>query len=559
MRKMKWWLTSILLVGLVVLSACEEKAERVKETDSNLIRIYDVEPQEGQDVVCSQHYARAGVLKWISNYDNKRAPFVNQIEAIEEESGAEIEYVVVGSWDELRREQEKFEDTNVTELVLFNNSYDESLLKEAATGRYADMEPALRELGFYEEEAYNQIVLNAGILEKGQVLVPIFYNVSGMIQGDPQRFEYEEWKKNAYNHAENAELEFEEFLAMLNEAMYRTNVETMELPFMSPSFLEDKVDLYLMAAGVNWEGYKGQEKLFTALYEYLKTYQQTQVDTGEDGISNQALYAKHLDEQSNTPMCGVPDDIDSASLLTENVATELKIESEDPQVSVTEMLMCSIVHALLNRTTYFTECTTAEEIAYHSVFGLLDYRMYYVSTFMRMQDFQIVSSGDMSYWPIGIIGAESQYAAQPICYVAMVEGGNTRMSAKVIQAMMNQHTDVRYGISVCNATKDWQLETWVDEGSSIGGIRRIVAGDTGGVETVQDSYWKILLQGGIGIEDKQIYAEQVRQQIDNLAVAQIPDRYLLAIWQDTLTEAVSSGLSAEAGFEMLCERMEAWY
>ena len=61
------------------------------------------------------------------------------------------------------------------------------------------------------------------------------------------------------------------------------------------------------------------------------------------------------------------------------------------------------------------------------------------------------------------------------------------------------------------------------------------------------------------LEDKEIYATQIQTQLDNISVAQIPDREILSIWQDTLTEAVESGLSAEAGFELLCERMDAWY
>ncbi len=58
---------------------------------------------------------------------------------------------------------------------------------------------------------------------------------------------------------------------------------------------------------------------------------------------------------------------------------------------------------------------------------------------------------------------------------------------------------------------------------------------------------------------KEMYISQIEEQLDNIAVAQIPDREILAIWQETLTESVESGLSAEAGFEMLCERMNAWY
>ena len=78
---------------------------------------------------------------------------------------------------------------------------------------------------------------------------------------------------------------------------------------------------------------------------------------------------------------------------------------------------------------------------------------------------------------------------------------------------------------------------------------------------MDDAHWHANLLGGEvpTTEHKEIYASQVAEQLDNIAVAQIPDREILSIWQDTLTESVESGLSAEAGFEMLCERMNAWY
>ena len=65
--------------------------------------------------------------------------------------------------------------------------------------------------------------------------------------------------------------------------------------------------------------------------------------------------------------------------------------------------------------------------------------------------------------------------------------------------------------------------------------------------------------GGYMVEDREMYISQLEEQLGNVAVAQIPDREILSIWQDTLTESVESGLSAQAGFELLCERMDAWY
>ena len=78
---------------------------------------------------------------------------------------------------------------------------------------------------------------------------------------------------------------------------------------------------------------------------------------------------------------------------------------------------------------------------------------------------------------------------------------------------------------------------------------------------MDDAYWHHNFLG-VGVpttEHKEVYASQVAEQLDNITVAQIPDREILSIWQDTLTETVESGLSAQAGFELLCERMDAWY
>ena len=75
------------------------------------------------------------------------------------------------------------------------------------------------------------------------------------------------------------------------------------------------------------------------------------------------------------------------------------------------------------------------------------------------------------------------------------------------------------------------------------------------------AYWEPVtgLGGDQLFEDDEIYVSQVRNQIDHIVSAEIPDREVLSIWQDTLTESVEQGLSPQAGFELLCERMDAWY
>ena len=54
------------------------------------------------------------------------------------------------------------------------------------------------------------------------------------------------------------------------------------------------------------------------------------------------------------------------------------------------------------------------------------------------------------------------------------------------------------------------------------------------------------------------FAQMLINQLDNIQYAQIADAEIMAIWQDTLAECATSGLSAEAGFELLCERMDEW-
>ena len=308
MRK-KWFTMCLLVIGLVALIACGEKKEHEKDPESKKVRIYDVEPQDRPDVLMNvQHYVRVGVVKhvgygrWETGYgtEEMQVPFANQLERIEEASGAEIEYIVVDNWEELRKLQEEFDDAAVTEMILFNNSYDESLIKEASSGNYADMSRALEKLGFYNEENYEQTVLQAGVTEKGQTLVPLLYNVSGMIHGEKREIPVEDWHEQSVEQVESANITYEEMIQMLEEAMLFSNEENMDLPYMSPGFLEDRVDLYLAATGIEWDTYAEQEKLFKLLYRYLTTYRETQVEVKEDLVSNQELYGQWLKANDET-------------------------------------------------------------------------------------------------------------------------------------------------------------------------------------------------------------------------------------------------------------------
>ena len=566
MKKRFIALMMVLLALCAGMMGCsKEKEERKEEIDSTAIRIYDVVPQEEETCKVDQHYLRVGVLNDISDYTNMNAPFVNQIEKIQEETGAEIEYLVFDNWDELLEAEKEFDDVKVTEMILFNNTFSGSIVKEVSSGRYADMEAALTEYGFYEEEAYNQMVLGAGVVGNQQALVPILYNVSGMIQGENDRYPYEEWKEMAYDHAESANVDFEEFVAMLTKEMTQANVENMDLPFLSPGFLEERVDLFLMAAGVELDTYERQEELFAILYNYLNTYQETQVDCKDDELSNQMLYGQYLEKYNKTSQFfdERKPNLGSNVLPIEDV-DRLKLESIAYSEGEDEPLYI-LVSSMLQRTKYFVECSTAEKVAYHSVLGLLEYGSHYGKAYgngKMGKEYAISSVGNMNYWPIGVLGSENKFAAQPICYAAVVDGGSTRLAAKVLQSMMNQPVEAKYGISTCNASMKQQLEKGKQGNSTdIGYVRVYLPSENGLYAARKMAYWGVYmghLQDQLW-EDNEIYVSQIQNQIDNIVSAEIPDREILAIWQDTLTEAVESELSAQAGFELLCERLDAWY
>ena len=118
--------------------------------------------------------------------------------------------------------------------------------------------------------------------------------------------------------------------------------------------------------------------------------------------------------------------------------------------------------------------------------------------------------------------------------------------------------DAKYGIPVCKEIQKHQMETWTGKSDRMGHVRTIGPDLR---EKTEQAYWGVLmgLQHGYFFEDKEICGLQIQNQIDHIVAAEIPDREILAIWQDTLTESVELGLSAQAGFELLCERMDAWY
>lgn len=555
-----------LLISTLV--GCVGKIRNNDQKRMDSVRIYDVEPQEEahEDLMCMQHYARMGVMTHIDNYEKKTAPFVKQIKEVEKEMGIDIEYIVLDNWEELQQEEKNFQDANVTEIILFNNSYEESLIKEITSGKYADLQVAMEEAGLYNGELYNQIVLESGMLEGKQLLIPLLYNVSGMIHGENNGIEYSKWVENMQKHLDEANISFEEFICMLNEAMHQTDIESMEVPYISGAFLDGNIDLFLLASGIQWETEHNQRELFDILHKYLKTYQITQIESKqmeakEDRLSNADLYAQYLNLNQKQPLFDLV--TREILLVSDDMIDKFDLRDYDSTIPSEQLYRFRFVESMLKRTRYFVECTAADNVAYHSVFGLLAYRNHYINLYTQIDDFEILNTGEMYYWPIGVLEQEEKYAAQPICYAAILKDGDTQLGVKVIESLLNQKIDVKYGISLCEKIKDEQLDSWRREEDNIGYIRKIHLNIEDGtkIETSEGAYWEPTLNVSSSsfFEDKDIYVEQIRNQIDKIVIAEIPDKELMNIWYETLYETTQENKSSQEGYQLLCERLDLWY
>ena len=168
----------------------------------------------------------------------------------------------------------------------------------------------------------------------------------------------------------------------------------------------------------------------------------------------------------------------------------------------------------------------------------------------------------MGYWPIGTFYEETVFAAQPNNYVAVIEGdGSLEQAVHMIEIMLDCETDIYYGFSLNNETREEQLQNWeMTPGAKIN--NRVLIQEREKIEfrempgkAVLDGY----VEGSYDHESRMFQIQRLRSQLDNIGFAQIADREVLTIWQDTVAETVDSNLSAEAGFKMLCERMDTFY
>ena len=539
MRKLQYVL-ALVLVFCLTLTSCKSQEARKPKVETTMVRLYEVIPVPEHLGAHGQYQyqypvVRAGLEYGISMSTEDKASFLTAIAALQHRSGMEIEHVILGSWDELRQELQEARGDGVTKLVLFDNSYDQSLIKEAMNGGYIDFAPMLEETGIYDSEEYQQAVLQAGQIGTQQMLVPILYNVAGMTAEDKE-------------YAEEPPT-YDQMLDWI-KAAGDSKTEMSQMSYVSKAMLDEvDVDLFWNAAGQPWDGYKRQQEFFNVLYEYVMNYDYDEIVLKKTWT----IYIDQLDDdmQNGDPYKSITEDT-----LTDE---EMLAVGLDPNELASKYLWQS----LYRNTAYYIECTGAESDPYHSVVGTIDSICnYYDGEYMTktpignegaytLSDFRSY----FAYWPIQMFNDEG-YAAQPFCYVAALNDGDEEAAFKVIQEIMKQSFSLQFGFSVYEPAWREKFEKW----NNVGGyeLNRFSRACY-----QQGDIWKEeqggRLFGGIDVVDEdrnQLIDQLLSNQLDNIQYAQIADAEVMSIWQDTLNECVNSNLTAEAGYELLCERMD---
>ncbi len=593
----------LLIVVIFVMTGCSSETHTM-HSDLGTVRIYDVIPQGWdhvndstkeyvadvkvriqsgdeytrekaaeeliamEEVTFEMHPFRVGPFQAVVNeQDEVVIPYAQQIEKIEELSGVAIDYAILGSWEELDAELERNQDDGVTKIVLFDNTYTGSLIQEGKSEQYANLEKTLEDFGFYDDEKYDQMVLSAGMIDGKQVFVPLLYDVNGMIQGETKQYSWEGNVLYEPNPIEGENIDFEAFITKLNQQM-KNDTGRKSVDFISTSISQEiSPELFLYAAGAQWDDYRDQKDLFELMYEYYQIYMGTQIEEG--GMTKQSKWGSYLSDM---------EDMD-VMLYKEEIPVELVIDLELNQFSesVPRIAHSRAAQFFLDSCTYIVQSSESDDTSYHSMLSTLDLASYYLYRPFYVQE------GTMGYWPIGIMNEADKYAAQPNNYAAVVSEGSMKQAVKVIEAMLELEVDFKYGFSIRKDIRDKQLEVWKESyGECYGriGSRSVInnlsssAANKSSDAAEKDAwsfeemlghlYWQDELVLPIGnqyvnIDWKEDYLNQVRHQLDNIGIAQIPDGEVLSIWQETLEECIDSELSAEAGFELLCERMDAFY
>lgn len=536
-QKMKASIALIMLL-CIALTACQSQEERETKVETTMVRLYEVIPvPENVEAYGQYQYqypvVRAGLQYGISMSTDDKASFLTAIDALQYRSGMDIEYVILGSWEELRQELQDARGDGVTKLVLFDNSYDQSLIKEAMTGGYVDFAPLMDEAGIYSSEEYQQAVLQAGQFGTQQLLVPILYNVAGITFGDKE-------------YAAEPPT-YDEFIDMIRSAADSRTDSQMSV--VSKAMLDGvDPDLFWNAAGQPWFGYERQQEFFELLHKYVTNY-----DYEETMLKKTwSIYIEQLDVASQTkPRIGE---------LSEDYLSQDELLS----VGLDPDGMDSLWACLYGNASFYAECTGAESDPYHSILGTIDA---IAPVYGGEAELIKVSENEyrtlayhsyFAYLPIQMFDADG-YAAQPFCYVAAMDDGDEEAAFKVIQEIMKQSFSLQFGFSVYEPAWRADLDNWssVSNYNFERNSRYVYCRNEKWHEETGGPLFSGEAFGGDGERRLQV-GEMLINQLDNIQYAQIADAEIMAIWQDTLAECATSGLSAEAGFELLCERMDEW-
>ena len=527
----------LIMVLCMLLTACRTvEVREEKEEDPMVVEIYDVIPVPEDSAAYGEyqfqfHTVRQGLSYTIGAQDRAHASFHSIMEGLEYRSGVKIEYFIFGSWEELRENLKSVANNGTTKIILYNNSYDKSLIKEVTTGNYMDLGPKFAEEGIYKDENYQQTVLNAGVLDGKQLLVPILYNVNGMV--------------GAVDEYKATEPTYIEFLQMLEEKR-NLDLPYAQLSAISLSVLEElDPELYWYVAGEDWRDYRNQQELFTLLYQYQNQYWDEAIDEMElKSIWKEAI---QRDDRYNYNFHYPHND----TTLTAAELEELNAEGEEIENSMWRIL--------LSQTAYVVEASGSEENAYHSVMGLLNWSISSMDAIMWTRSAVAAKAGqsNLGYWPIKMLRQEG-YAAQPTCYAAVMGDGDEEVAFRVIQELLKQSFALQFGFTTYTPTWREKFNGWCQSGDMMAqGYNRSVKYSTEfnqWEERQQHEIFEVMSKVDTMTEIQTL----LDRQLSNIQFAQIADREVQAIWQETLTESMWQELSPEAGFELLCERMEEW-
>ena len=527
----------LIMVLCMLLTACRTvEVREEKEEEPMTVEIYDVisVPEESAaygEYQYEFHTVRQGLSYTIGAQERMHASFHSIMDGLEYRSGVKIKYFIFGSWEELRENLENVANNGTTKIILYNNSYDKSLIKEVTTGNYMDLGSKFEEEGIYKDENYQQAVLNAGVLDGKQLLVPILYNVNGMV--------------GVVDEFKATEPTYIEFLKMIEEKR-NLDLPYAQLSAISLAVLEDRdPELFWLVAGEDWRDYRNQQEFFNVLYQYQNQYWNEAIDEME--IKSIWKEAMKRDDRYNQEF-HYPH---KETTLSVTELEELNAQGEEIENSIWRIL--------LSQTAYVVEASCNEENAYHSVMGLLNWSISNMDNIMWTRSTVAAKAGqsNLGYWPIQMLRQEG-YAAQPTCYAAVMGDGDEEAAFKVIQELLKQPFALQFGFTTYTPAWREKFTGWCQSGNMMAqGYNRSV--NYNGEfdqweEKMQNEMFKVMSKVDTMSEIQTV----LDHQLSNIQFAQVADREVQAIWQEVLTESMWQGLSPEAGFELLCERMEEW-